>query len=49
MAGELMHLNGYTEINAISVHPDYRGKGCAQILVKSLMRMISKRGAMRCL
>ena len=44
MAGERMRLDGYTEISAVCVHPDYRGKGYAQILVKSLMRTISERG-----
>lgn len=44
MAGERMRLESYTEISAVCVHPDYRGKGYAQILIKSLMRAICERG-----
>jgi ribosomal protein S18 acetylase RimI-like enzyme len=44
MAGERMRLDGHTEISAVCVHPDYRGKGYAQLLMKSLMRTISERG-----
>jgi predicted GNAT family acetyltransferase len=39
-----MHLDGCTEISAVCVHPDYRGKGYAQTLMKSLMQSISARG-----
>jgi ribosomal protein S18 acetylase RimI-like enzyme len=44
MAGERMRLDGYTEISAVCVHPDYRGKGYAQTLMKSLMKTIYGRG-----
>jgi GNAT superfamily N-acetyltransferase len=44
MAGERMRLDGCTEISAVCVHPDYRGKGYAQALMKSLMTSISTRG-----
>jgi predicted GNAT family acetyltransferase len=44
MAGERMRLDGCTEISAVCVHPDYRGKGYAQTLMKSLMQTISTRG-----
>jgi predicted GNAT family acetyltransferase len=44
MAGERMRLDGCIEISAVCVHPDYRGKGYAQTLMKSLMTSISARG-----
>ncbi len=44
MAGERMRLDGYTEISAVCVHPDHRGKGYAQMLVKNLMKTISASG-----
>ena len=44
MAGERMHLNGFTEVSAVCVHPDYRGRAYAQTLVKILMKAIADRG-----
>jgi ribosomal protein S18 acetylase RimI-like enzyme len=44
MAGERMRLDGFTEISAVCVHPDYRGKGYAHALVKTLMKAIANRG-----
>ena len=44
MAGERMHLDGFTEISAVCVHPDYRGRGYAQILMGNLMKAIAGRG-----
>lgn len=44
MAGQRMRFDGFTEISAVCVHPDYRGKGYAQALVKSLMKTIAARG-----
>jgi predicted GNAT family acetyltransferase len=44
MAGERMRLDGFTEISAVCVHPDYRGKGYAHALVKILMKAIANRG-----
>ncbi len=44
MAGERMRPAGFTEISAVCVHPDFRGKGHALALVKSLMASIAARG-----
>ncbi|WP_316194223.1 GNAT family N-acetyltransferase [Bradyrhizobium sp. SZCCHNRI3052] len=44
MAGERMRLDGFTEISAVCVHPDYRGLGYAQRLVTVLMTAIRGRG-----
>jgi ribosomal protein S18 acetylase RimI-like enzyme len=43
MAGERMRLDGFTEISAVCVHPDYRGKGYAQTLMKTLMKASAAR------
>jgi ribosomal protein S18 acetylase RimI-like enzyme len=43
MGGERMHLEGYTEISAVCVHPDHRGKGYARIVMQDLMRAIRAR------
>ncbi|WP_316188258.1 MULTISPECIES: GNAT family N-acetyltransferase [unclassified Bradyrhizobium] len=44
MAGERMRLDGFTEISAVCVHPDYRGRGYAQRLVTALMTAVRGRG-----
>jgi ribosomal protein S18 acetylase RimI-like enzyme len=44
MAGERMKPAEYTEITAICVHPDYRGRGYAQVLLGAVARQISARG-----
>jgi len=44
MAGERMRLDGFTEISAVCVQPDYRGRGYAQKLVTALMTAIRGRG-----
>jgi ribosomal protein S18 acetylase RimI-like enzyme len=44
MAGERMRLDGFTEISAVCVHPDFRGRGYAQTLVKTLMKAVAGRG-----
>jgi len=44
MAGERMRLDGFTEISAVCVHPDYRGRGYAQRLVTALMTAIRSKG-----
>jgi ribosomal protein S18 acetylase RimI-like enzyme len=44
MAGERMKPAEYTEITAVCVHPDYRGRGCAQLLLGAIARQISARG-----
>jgi predicted GNAT family acetyltransferase len=44
MAGERMKPGDYTEMTAICVHPDHRGRGYAQILLGDIARRISARG-----
>jgi ribosomal protein S18 acetylase RimI-like enzyme len=44
MAGERMRYDGFTEISAVCVHPDFRGRGYAQGLVKAMMGWIAERG-----
>jgi ribosomal protein S18 acetylase RimI-like enzyme len=44
MAGERMKPADYTEITAVCVHPDYRGRGYAQSLLGAVARQISARG-----
>ncbi|MEM6375615.1 MAG: GNAT family N-acetyltransferase [Pseudomonadota bacterium] len=43
MAGERLKLPGFTEISAVCVHPDHRGSGLAQTLVKTLIHLILSR------
>jgi predicted GNAT family acetyltransferase len=44
MAGERMKPANYTEMTAVCVHPDYRGRGYAQALLGSVARQITARG-----
>lgn len=44
MAGERMRLPGYTEVSAICVAPQGRGKGLAAGLVRQLVQDIATRG-----
>jgi ribosomal protein S18 acetylase RimI-like enzyme len=44
MAGERMRPADYTEITAVCVHPDHRGRGYAQILLAAMTRQIVARG-----
>jgi ribosomal protein S18 acetylase RimI-like enzyme len=44
MAGERMKPADYTEITAVCVHPDHRGRGYAQLLLAAVARRISARG-----
>jgi ribosomal protein S18 acetylase RimI-like enzyme len=44
MAGERMKLANFTEITAVCVHPDYRGRGYAQMLLGAVSRQIVARG-----
>lgn len=46
MAGERMQFAQYVEISAVCVHPDYRGKGYARLLVTTLMQQIMERRMM---
>lgn len=43
MAGERLHLRGYTEMSAVCTHPDYLGKGyAAQLMTYACERIIKK-------
>lgn len=44
MAGERLGFPGFTELSAVCVHPEHRGKGYARILLHTLMREISASG-----
>lgn len=44
MAGERLHLSGYTEVSAVCTHPDFQGRGYAGRLMSILMREIVQRG-----
>jgi predicted GNAT family acetyltransferase len=44
MAGERMKPANYTEMTAICVHPDCRGRGYAQMLLGAISRQILARG-----
>jgi predicted GNAT family acetyltransferase len=44
MAGERMKPGNFTEMTAICVHPDYRGRGYAQALLAAISRQILARG-----
>jgi ribosomal protein S18 acetylase RimI-like enzyme len=40
MAGERLHLPGYTEVSAVCTHPEFQGRGYARELMSILMRKI---------
>ncbi|MFY9801646.1 MAG: GNAT family N-acetyltransferase [Candidatus Acidiferrales bacterium] len=44
MAGERLHLPGYTEVSAVCTHPGSQGRGYARHLMAILMREIAQRG-----
>jgi ribosomal protein S18 acetylase RimI-like enzyme len=44
MTGERMKPGNYTEMTAICVHPDFRGRGYAQALMCVVSRQIAARG-----
>jgi predicted GNAT family acetyltransferase len=44
MIGERMKPGNYTEMTGICVHPDFRGRGYAQILMGEIARQIVARG-----
>jgi ribosomal protein S18 acetylase RimI-like enzyme len=44
MAGERMKLPGYTEVSAVCVHPDARGRGYAQALTRAAAARIAADG-----
>ncbi|WP_440639914.1 GNAT family N-acetyltransferase [Bradyrhizobium sp. PUT101] len=44
MAGERMKPGNFTEMTAVCVHPDHRGRGYAQALLAAIARRIEARG-----
>jgi predicted GNAT family acetyltransferase len=44
MAGERLHLTGFTEISAVCTHPHYRGRGYGNMLMSALICRITRRG-----
>ena len=44
MAGERLHLDGYTEISAVCAHPASRGRGYPKDLIVTLSNAILERG-----
>lgn len=44
MAGERMHLPGYTEVSGVCTHPDFRGQGLARKLSAAVAAAIEARG-----
>jgi predicted GNAT family acetyltransferase len=44
MVGERMKPANYTEITAVCVHPDHRGRGYGQVLLAAISREIVARG-----
>jgi predicted GNAT family acetyltransferase len=44
MTGERMKPDNYTEMTAVCVHPDFRGRGYAQALLAAVSRGIVARG-----
>lgn len=43
MAGERMHLPGYTEVSAVCTHPEYLSQGLAAQLIEAVVRQIYDR------
>ncbi|MBT9330905.1 GNAT family N-acetyltransferase [Paracidobacterium acidisoli] len=46
MAGERLHLTGFTEVSAVCTHPDHRGRGYGNALVAAVADGIQRRGEM---
>jgi predicted GNAT family acetyltransferase len=44
MAGERMHLSGFTEVSAVCTHPDFTGRGYGGALMSAVMAGIISRG-----
>ena len=44
MAGERLHLTGYTEASAVCTHPDFRGRGYGNLLLAAVISGILQRG-----
>jgi predicted GNAT family acetyltransferase len=44
MAGERLHLTGFTEVSAVCTHPEYTGRGYGAALMSAVMEGIAERG-----
>jgi ribosomal protein S18 acetylase RimI-like enzyme len=44
MAGERLHLTGFTEVSAVCTHPDFRGRGYGNTLMSVVTSAITSRG-----
>jgi ribosomal protein S18 acetylase RimI-like enzyme len=44
MAGERLHLTGFTEVSAVCTHPDFRGRGYSSALMSAVIAGIMRRG-----
>jgi ribosomal protein S18 acetylase RimI-like enzyme len=44
MAGERLHLTGFTEVSAVCTHPDFRGRGYSNALMSAVISGIMRRG-----
>jgi ribosomal protein S18 acetylase RimI-like enzyme len=44
MAGQRLHVPGYTELSGVCTHPEYLGRGYAAVLMTVLIRQILDRG-----
>jgi ribosomal protein S18 acetylase RimI-like enzyme len=44
MAGERLHLTGFTEVSAVCTHPDFRGRGYSNALMSAVISGILRRG-----
>jgi ribosomal protein S18 acetylase RimI-like enzyme len=44
MAGERLHLTGFTEVSAVCTHPDFRGRGYSNALMSAVISGIIRRG-----
>jgi ribosomal protein S18 acetylase RimI-like enzyme len=45
MAGERLNLDGFGEVSGVCTHPDYRGRGYAGALMRTVVGRILDRGA----
>jgi GNAT superfamily N-acetyltransferase len=44
MAGERLHLTGFTEVSAVCTHPNFRGRGYGNALMSTVITGIMNRG-----
>jgi ribosomal protein S18 acetylase RimI-like enzyme len=44
LAGERLHLTGFTEVSAVCTHPNFRGRGYGNVLISKVISGILDRG-----